>query len=184
MLQSIKQTQQRNALITVQSKIGNMNSNVRKADMKKAEFIKYVVIELVKYELSDIEQEELIKMVNDIRKYLIDINNFETNQQSVGFKALFQGYVIKAQTDTNFNTTKYTELNKILVKRYTSYYMDYQRQRNEVLHNQDYQKKRLRQQYEEEKQSGINREYEQVRRFIFKRDIKLENSLNQIIKMD
>ena len=46
---------------------------------EKAEFIKYIAIELVKRKPPDIDEEEVMKMVNNVRKYLIDRNDFETN---------------------------------------------------------------------------------------------------------
>ena len=50
------------------------------------------------------------------------------------------------------------------------------------MHNQNYQKKWLRKWYEEEKNNGINGECEQVRRFITKRDINVEMSINETIR--
>ena len=50
-------------------------------------------------------------MINDIRKYLIDRKDQETNQQYIGFKALFRGYMIKAWKEMNFNIIKYAKLN-------------------------------------------------------------------------
>ena len=62
---------------------------------KKAEFIKPLAIELVKWKPPDIEEEEVMQIINNIRKYLINRNDMKMNQQYLGFKVLFRGYVIK-----------------------------------------------------------------------------------------
>ena len=100
-----------------------------------------------------------MRIVNNIRKYLIEYNNFEINQQSLGFKSLFRGCVIKAQSNTNFNTTKYIELNEVLIKHCIKYYLESWKYRNEVLYNYNYQKRRLKSWCKEEKARGLNGEY-------------------------
>ena len=46
----------------------------------KVEFVQKLAIELVKRKSLDIEEEEIMRMVNDIRKYLIECNDFEIKQ--------------------------------------------------------------------------------------------------------
>ena len=46
---------------------------------EKAEFIKQIAIELVKHKPPDIDKEEVMKMINNVRKYLIDRNDYEIN---------------------------------------------------------------------------------------------------------
>ena len=73
----------------------------------------------------NIEEEEVMQMINNIRKYLIDRNDYETNQWYIGFKVLFRSYVIKNWQEANFNITKYVKLNKILIKQCIQYYLEY-----------------------------------------------------------
>ena len=120
-------------------------------------------------------------MINDIRKYLIERNDYETNQQYIGFKVLFKGYVIKNWYKANFNATKYAKLNKILIKRCVKYYLECQMRRNKALHNAEFQKQRLRKWYEDKKEKGLNGDHKQVRRFIRRNDIKVEISSNETI---
>ena len=47
---------------------------------EKAEFIRNLAIELVMLKLPDIEEAEIIEMINNIRKYLIDRIDLEINQ--------------------------------------------------------------------------------------------------------
>ena len=109
------------------------------------------------------EEEEVMQMINDIRKYLINRNDYETNQQYIGFKTLFRSYMIKNYQEANFNIMKYRKLNKILIKQCVQYYLECWMRRNEVLHDADFQKQRLRKWYEDEKEKGLNGDYEQVR---------------------
>ena len=46
----------------------------------------------VKYE--SILEELIDKTIIDIRRYLVNLDDFETNQQYLGFKTLFRGYAI------------------------------------------------------------------------------------------
>ena len=64
------------------------------------------------------KEKEVMQMINDIRKYLINRNDYKTNQQYIGFKALFRGHVIKNWQEANFNIMKYGKLNEILIKQY------------------------------------------------------------------
>ena len=45
-----------------------------------------LAIDLVKYKLLNMEEEEVIQMINNIRKYLINRTDYKTNQQYIGLK--------------------------------------------------------------------------------------------------
>ena len=94
-----------------------------------------MAIKLVKRKPLDIDEEEIMQIINDIQKYLIERSDFETNQQSMGIRVLFRGYIIKAWICINF-TMKYTKLNRILMKTCTKYYYDCWIRRNEMLYNE------------------------------------------------
>ena len=62
---------------------------------------------------------------------------YKTNQFRIGMKYIFQGIVIKAWMGTNFGTTKYTELNRIIIKYYMNFYYEYWLDRCEKLHDKE-----------------------------------------------
>ena len=64
-------------------------------------------------------------------------DEFEICQQYIGMKELFRGYVVRNQKEANFNTTKYTELNKILVQNTVLFYNKCWLYRNEQYQNMD-----------------------------------------------
>ena len=61
--------------------------------------------------------EELINtMAMDIWRYLVNHDNFETNQQYLGFRALFRGYVVKNWNEIDFSIKRFRKCNKVLIK--------------------------------------------------------------------
>ena len=51
--------------------------------------------ELLKVEYMEGIIHEIIQMINDIEQYLIENTYFITKQKEIGFKAIFQGFIIK-----------------------------------------------------------------------------------------
>ena len=70
-------------------------------------------------------------------------DEFETCQQYIGMKELFRGYVVRNWKETNFNTTKYAELNKILVWNVVLFYNKCWLHRNECYQDAKMQRKRM-----------------------------------------
>ena len=58
---------------------------------------------------------EVRLMIEDIQKFLQEETDFETNQQYIGMKYLFRGFMIKSQMGANFNMNQYTNYNRILI---------------------------------------------------------------------
>ena len=56
-------------------------------------------------------------------------------------KDLFQGYVVKAWKGLDFSTTKYREVNKIVVTKCVERYVKCWKHRNECMHDEDKQQK-------------------------------------------
>jgi len=50
---------------------------------------------------------------------------YETNQFGIDMKYIFQGIVIKVWMGINFGTTKYMELNRIIIKHCMNFYYEY-----------------------------------------------------------
>ena len=48
---------------------------------------------------------------------------YETNQHLVGMQELFRGYVVVVWKGTNFSSTKYNVLNKIVAKKCVEFYV-------------------------------------------------------------
>ena len=48
---------------------------------------------------------------------------YETNQQHVGMKELFRGYVVKDWKGTNLSAIKYETMNKIIARKHVEFHM-------------------------------------------------------------
>ena len=65
-------------------------------------------------------------MINDIRAFLNQLEgDYKTNQSFMGMKYLFRGFAITNWYQINFNTSKYTNYNRIINKHYMKYYILY-----------------------------------------------------------
>ena len=75
----------------------------------------------------------------------------ETNQHYVRMKELFHGLVIIDQLNADLNCMKYKKINEILAHRCVKYYNDCQKDRNNIMHDENKQKKRIKGWFEKEK---------------------------------
>ena len=80
---------------------------------------------------------------------------------------------------SDFSQTKYNEYNKILIKLCTNYYVQYWKDRNIELYNSKMQRKRLILQYENKRQEALIGLYSQVKSFIIKRELNLDQCTNE-----
>ena len=78
----------------------------------KIDYIVELKDKLITAKNNQILEEEVNIMIKDIRNFLINRDNYKTNQQYLGFKALFCGFVIKSWFGTNFSSDKYAECKK------------------------------------------------------------------------
>ena len=71
--------------------------------------------------------EEIFKMIEDILRYLENdkSNDYETNQGIIGLQHLFRGYIVKVQMASDFSSSRFNRLNKILIKHCVAYYVKY-----------------------------------------------------------
>ena len=53
-----------------------------------------------------------------------ELEDYKTNQVSIGMKELFRGFIIKVWKEVNFSSSKYHELNKILVNHTIKFYRE------------------------------------------------------------
>ena len=52
-----------------------------------------------------------------------DEREYCTNQQYIGMKELFRGYIVQVWQGVEFNSVKYHELNRIVVRKCVEYYV-------------------------------------------------------------
>ena len=107
----------------------------------KEQFLNEVERNIKKIAMTDQQKQVTRIVISDIRKYLLNrSNNYSTNQKILGWEQAFRGYVVKIWDriceDKYFNK----ELNHIIVKACTFYYMDCWRERNEQFHDPNKQR--------------------------------------------
>ena len=86
----------------------------------------------------NIDEEEILLFIEDILRYLEDDSDdeYKTNQEILGMKNIFRGYVVKVWKGTNFAQNKYRKLNRIVVRLSIQYYYKYWIERNKIYHNE------------------------------------------------
>ena len=71
----------------------------------------------------NVSEEEIVTMIKDIWNFLVNREeNYKTNQQYLGFEALFRAYIMKAWFRSNFSSSKYRECNKTLARLRVRFY--------------------------------------------------------------
>ena len=89
----------------------------------RKEFIQKILLELLKNR-ERVDVNEIMSFCEDILVYLENDQEveYETNQQYVGMKELFRGYVVKNWMSTDMNVKKYRYLNMILARECVYFY--------------------------------------------------------------
>ena len=72
-----------------------------------------------------------------------DADDYETNQQIIGMKHLFRGFSVKAWKGAQDDKKNYTNLNRIVNQHCMACYCKFLKDRNEKLHDEDKQRKRV-----------------------------------------
>ena len=124
---------------------------------------------LLKYK-NEIDVNEMMSFCEDILVCLEEDEEAEceTNQQCVGMKELFRGYVIRDWMGLNFSTKKYRYVNKIIVSECVCFYDRCWKHRNEAQHDESKQKERMKRWCEKEKERGMRSNMRQIRMFVEK----------------
>jgi len=78
-----------------------------KVDELKDEFLDKLKIKLLELEDADDVAHEVIQIISDIKVYLEGRGSFVTNQQKIGFKQLFHGFIIKDWFDEDEHCERY-----------------------------------------------------------------------------
>ena len=88
----------------------------------RVKFIPELYKELKAAQTDEISNNELRAIVNNIRQFMKNKEDFKINQSFIGMKWLFWGIIIRAWFRMNFEMNKYVDCNKIIVKNYMKYY--------------------------------------------------------------
>ena len=144
----------------------------------RKEFMQELLSKLLKHK-NDIGVNEIMSFCEDILVYLEEDEDaeYETNQQHVGMKELFRGYVIRDWMGINFSTKKYRHVNKIIASECVYFYDRCWKHRNEAQHDESKQKERMKRWYEKEKDRGLRSNMRQIRMHVDKCKID-ENRCN------
>ena len=81
----------------------------------KVDFIIDLKDKLMNAKSTSMSKDEIDRIILDIRMYLTNQNEYESNQQYLECKALFRGYIIIDWFSSDFSTAKYREYNRVLV---------------------------------------------------------------------
>ena len=119
----------------------------RETKSQRKEFIKDLAKELFKERGADINPDDIADMLEDIAGFLqndVEEDDYETSQQCVGMKEIFRGIAVKDWKGADFNCAKYHKLNKIIVCHSVQYYRKCWLNRNEKSHDEEIQRKRVK----------------------------------------
>ena len=109
---------------------------------RNVSFVKEVQSELSSQAITEQQKVAVQKITQDIEKFLLNAGNrYDTNQKVIGWENAFRGYIVKRLRD-DCNERYFNEnINRRIIKRYTSYYMECWFERNEQFHDEDKQRK-------------------------------------------
>jgi len=153
-------------------------------DMRK-EFIKELLVALVKAKPEDISVDLIMSFLEDILRYLDneEDKDYKMNQQFVGMKELFRGYVVIMWEGTNENSDKYRVMNKIVVNKCVNFYVQCWKKRNETYHDEGKQRERIKKWYENEINKAKSSEIRQLRDYAQKFKLNEERSSTEMMKV-
>ena len=147
-------------------------------------FVKDLMETLIKNKSKEVNEDKIMSFVEDIMKYAQNEQegDYKSNQQYVGMQELFRRYIVIDWERTNFGNKKYKDLNKIIVKRCVEFYDACWKHRNDEYHNEEKQKKKLRDWYEKVKAKAENSDDTQIKLYVCKKRIDIDKCNNETIK--
>ena len=85
----------------------------------RKEFIEKLLVELIKQTIDNVDVNMIMAFCEDILRYLEEEeeDKYETNQQYIGMKELFRGYIVIDWEGVDLQYVKYRNLNRIIVKK-------------------------------------------------------------------
>ena len=96
---------------------------------------------MIREKLENVELDAVYLLTEDILQYFDneEDEDYEMNQAIIGIKDLFREYIIKAWKGIDFSNNDYDILNKIVVRIYVEYYIEYWKYRNKIFHDNEIQ---------------------------------------------
>ena len=150
----------------------------------RKEFVKDLVVTLVKNKPEDVNVEATMSFVEDALKHIEneEEEEHETNQQHVGTQELFRGRVAIDWEGANLNTRKCKTLNKIIARKCVEFHMKCWKKRNNDYHDENKQRKRILKWHEKIKMKAENSNETQMRLYVKKHEIKVQQCKTETIK--
>ena len=97
-------------------------------------------------------------------------------------KNLFRGYIVKVYTETDFSSNKYLNYNKELIQLCINYYIQCWKKQNEILYNPVKLRNRSVIQYNNKRELAINGAKPQVKKYIIRNEIEVQQSSTEYIR--
>ena len=134
-------------------------------------------------QIEDVPESELRLIIEDIRKFMRDdVDDYETNQQIIGMKHLFRGFSVKAWKGAQDDKKNYTNLTRIVNQHCMAYYCKCWKDRNEKLHDEDTQRKRVIEWQQKEYEKALNRQHPQVRKYAIENEVDAPNYTTEYLR--
>lgn len=102
------------------------------------------LVERLNTELEKIENKENVRwksMVNDIEKYLANINNENTVQQVIGHDVIFRGFIAKDWFGNGKDEILHRKHNRIIIKLCVQHYWMCWKERNDMMNKKEVKRK-------------------------------------------
>ena len=141
--------------------------------------------ELFRVNEKRIDEEITLNMLEDIAMFFDNGNEDEgcvTSQQHVGIREIFRGFAVKDWEGVNFYCEKFKELNKVLIVNAVLFCKECWDHRNECYNNAEKQRNRIVKWYEEVKENAEENETSQVKLFVRRSKINVEQCNADTIK--
>jgi len=147
-------------------------------------FAEDLIETLIKNTSKEVNEDEIFTFVEDIMKYVRneEEGEYKSNQQYVGMKELFRGYIVKVWFGTQFNSLKYHNLNKIIAKKCVEYYLKCWKERNEEYKNEEKQRQRIINWYRNILEMVEKGGDTQLRKYVQKHQIDVEHCRTESIR--
>ena len=147
------------------------------------QFIIDLVNDLMKEKPEQCPYNDLFDLTEDILIYLEngEEEEYTTNQQMIGMRYLFRGFIVKTWKGVNFTEKKYRNLNKIVMHHCVIYYKKCWDHRNKSYHDEAIQRQRVLKWYSKVKEQIDTKEPTQVKLLILRNKIQPEQSRTKAI---
>jgi len=151
---------------------------------RRPEFVRDLMETLMKKKSNEVDEDEIISFVEDIMKFIRnnEDGDYKTNQQYIGMKELFRGYIVQVWNGVQLNSVKYHELNRIVVRKCVEYYVKCWKERNEESRNEIKQRERVIRWYKNTLDMVGTSSDAELRKYVDKHHINIEQSNTESIR--